>query len=457
MKKKLLVGLLALFCMTKSVYAAGGDYDGGDIKTLIDFIDYYYAGDEVEKDELYEAAIRAVFEKLDRYSVFYNEEEYKNFITAVSGEMAGIGVYIEEHEQGVKVLEPIEGSPAEKAGLLSGDIIIEVDGKIVKDIGYKEGVNAIKGEVGTSTVLTIKRGAQTLTKEVMRDLIKTKAISYKPLLELYPDETNKDAKDVWYVDIDSFDADVADEFNKVVTAAEEQKVKGLIIDLRNNGGGYLDQVVKMCQRIVPEGPILSTRDKNGGFGFYWSDSEGSELKLVLLTNENTASASEIFSSAIKESRAGILVGETTFGKGVVQRIIKLEENLRFKLTMSEYFSRDGNKINGIGVEPDLEVVIPSYLEDTNKTFLFESDDEYVKNIKEILYYLGYLEENNDSTMYDAKTVSAIMAYQEDKGLLSNGVCDYFTLVSLNMSLAESVQSFDPQMNKAMQVIYGMIP
>lgn len=461
MKKRLLLLCLFMLLVVQTAVASEvkvefeeKDYDGKDIETLVDFIDYYYAGDEVSKNTLYEAAIRGIFDQLDKYSVYYTPEEYAEFIEGVSGQFAGIGAYIHDDDEGIMIVEPIKGSPAEKAGLLAGDIVTAVDGISLTEVSYDEGVDAIKGEPGTKVKLAIKRGVKTFHVVVTRDVIQVSAVSATPLLELYPEETDQDAQNIWYVDIDSFNATVADDFEKVITDAQSENVKGLIIDLRNNLGGYLDQVVEMCQRMVPEGNVLSTRDKLGNLTLYFSDEEKTPFKLVILTNELTASASEIFASCIQDARVGILIGEQTYGKGVVQRIIKLEDGLQFKMTMSEYFTRDGHKINGVGVKPDIEVIIPEYLEDTNKTYLLDSKGEEVKKIEDILVYLGYLDGADD--VYDAQTVGAVLEFQKNNSLAKTGVCDYFTMGLLNERLQDSVKENDPQMDMAIKIMYSMI-
>ncbi|WP_170311629.1 S41 family peptidase [Vallitalea okinawensis] len=455
MKRRIVAMVLVMMMLfTSNVYAMESDDAMEQMQLIMDFIDNNYVGSDISKEELYEAALKGMFEELDPYSVYYTQEEYEQFLEGVSGNYSGIGAYIQEVEEGIMVTEPMEGSPAEKAGLLPGDIIISVNGTKLTEVTYDEGIDLIKGKANSKVILTVRRGTNVFEVEVIRQEIQVKAVSYTPLIELYPESKDPDAPYIWYVDINSFNATIADDFGAILEEAKEAGIKGLILDVRNNSGGYLDQVVEMCRMLVPDGTIVSTVDKHGNMTAYFSELEETPFKIICLTNENSASASEIFASAIKDSISGILIGETTYGKGVVQMIYSLGDDLHFKLTVKEYFTRNGDKINGLGVEPHIEVVVPSYIEDNNKIYMYEYEDDMVKDIEDILMYLGYIEEAD--TFYDAQTVSAMMKFQEEQGLPVTGMTDYVTMSALNQTLYESVQEYDPQMDMAVEIMYNMI-
>lgn len=419
-------------------------------KVLYETIMEYYAGSEITEEELFEAAVYGMFYGLDPYSKFLKTEEAEKFVKTVSGEFVGVGVELVQESDYVKVVRPLPDSPAEKAGVKAEDIIIAVDGESIKELAFQDVVNRLSGEEGTSVSITLKRGKNQITLDVIRKLVKTSAIETKDMKELFPKVDKKILNKINYIKINGINSNVAGDIEPYLEEAKKKGVLYLILDLRDNSGGFVDTGVDLCKLLVPEGPIVKFVSKDGYETVYKSDLKKAPFELVVLTNENTASASEFIAAAIKDSGVGVTVGETTFGKGVSQHIFDLTDKYSMKLTLEEFFSREGHKINGIGVKPDYEVPVPNYITSSERLFL-DDEMEEVKVVELILQYLGY-EIDEPDNVYDEKTEKAITAFQKKMGLRVYGVSDYPTLNALNKSLKDSIIKKDIQLDKAMEVI-----
>ena len=331
-------------------------------------VNYTYSGDGfkklekvysiIEKDYLYdydiekleEGAINGMLEALDEpYTSYFNESDTESFLTETEGEYEGIGVYIsfDTSKDLVIVLTPIKNSPAFNAGVLPGDYITEINGESVKGASIEEVAAVMKGKKGSTVKIKFLRYTseteyEEFEKEIQRASVDLSAFGYDVLEE-----------NIGYISFESFDEKVYDQFKKAYREmVNEKKIKGLIIDLRDNGGGLLTTATDVIDELLPEGVITYTVYKKGKKEYLYSDSRATKLPLVVLVNENSASASEIMAAAIKDSDNGVVVGTTTFGKGLVQEFKSLRDGTYVKVTISEYFSPKGNKINEIGVEPN---------------------------------------------------------------------------------------------------------
>lgn len=428
-------------------------YDLSNIQAIMKTILDDYVGDEINKEELVDAAIKGMFDKLDDYSSYYNKEEFKSFQQSLSGDFVGIGAKISTKNKEVFITEPLPDSPALKADLRAKDQILKVDGLDVKDMSFEEVLSHIKGERDTKVILTVKRMGEILDIEIIRDKIEINPITVEDInIDSISDE---EKKKIEYLKISDFNSNVYKFFKKTIDEAKENGVKGLIIDLRNNPGGYLDQVVKMCRLVVPKGDIVHTVDKKGNKETISSSFEGKDFEIVVLVNGDSASASEIFASAIQESKAGVLIGETTFGKGVVQKILRDGRGNYFKLTMEEYLTRNENHINKIGVKPNIEVRLPHYIENIDKKFKAGDNAKLIENIEEILVFLGYEIDQVDEK-YNEFTSKAISEFQEKNGLCAYGVADFSTQKRLNLELYKKNKKEDVQLNKAYEIMQNML-
>lgn len=301
---------------------------------------------ETDEDAVMNAIYKEAVEVLDdQYSYYMTAEEYKDWTDKVTGTFYGIGVAFTQDEDGTFVVNRVmEESPAELAGMKAGDILLKVDGKTYEDANKMAA--AIRGEEGSSVEITYKRNGTKKTVSLVRGEVKE--------LSVYTADLSKDCG---YIQITSFEAETAKQFETELNAMEKKGVKGVVIDLRNNPGGMMDQCIEVADMLLPEAMITYTKDKNGKEETYNSDEHCTDLNYVLLINENSASAAEIVAAAIKDN-GGKLVGETTFGKGIIQGTMDLQDGSAMCLTIMEYFSPDGNQIHKKGVTPSHKVALP---------------------------------------------------------------------------------------------------
>lgn len=341
------------------------------LRELIDEV--YLHSDDVSDEELKEFLIKGYVSGLgDPYSVYYDKEETESLFESTEGKFGGIGVSItQDYESGAMTFVNVyeEGAGAE-AGFQSGDILYKVDGEDVTGQDLNNVVAKIKGEEGTEVEITVLRG------ENMEEYTAT---ATRKIVEVHTVEHEMKEDGIGYIQITEFDDVTYDQFASALEDLTGQGMTGLVIDLRNNPGGNLDTVCDILDLILPEGTILSTKDKNGEGDTYTSDEEHKlELPMSVLTNENSASASEIFAGAIQDYGVGTLVGTTTFGKGIVQQIFPLTDGTSIKLTISEYFTPSGRNIHGIGIEPDVEIEYEYDLENPDADNQLEKAIEIVK-------------------------------------------------------------------------------
>lgn len=295
----------------------------------------------VQMDALYKEAVEVLD---DKYSYYMTAEEYKEWTDKVTGTFSGIGVAFTQEDDGDYVVNRVmESGPAELGGMKAGDILLEVDGKSYEDSNQMAA--AIRGEEGTSVEITYKRGGTRKTVSLVRGEVKELSV-YSSVID----------KAYGYIQITSFEAETAKQFQTELDAMEQKGVKGLVIDLRNNPGGMMDQCIEVADMLLPEAMITYTKDKNGKEETFNSDEHCTDLNYVLLVNSNSASAAEIVAAAVKDN-GGRLVGEQTFGKGIIQGTIDLQDGSAMTLTIMEYFSPDGNKIHKKGVKPSHKVVL----------------------------------------------------------------------------------------------------
>lgn len=310
--------------------------------------EYYYQDADIDVEMMTEGMYRGMVNALgDPYSVYYTEEEWEDLMQDTEGIYFGIGAYlmIDQTTGFGKISGVIENTPAEEAGLRENDILYEVDGQSTAGMDLSEIVSYIKGEEGTKVHLTIYREGESdyLEVDVERRKIEAPTVKYEIL-----------KNNIGYIQITEFDDVTTDQFTEALAVVKGARAKGLILDLRGNPGGSLNVVVDIARQILPKGLIVYTEDKYGEREEYNCDGRRQlDMPLVVLVNGNSASASEILAGAVKDYKLGTLVGTTTFGKGIVQRILPLTDGTALKLTISAYYTPNGNNIHGVGIEPDV--------------------------------------------------------------------------------------------------------
>lgn len=318
------------------------------LQVLEDTIDRYYL-ESVDEQTLEKGVYDGLLEALgDPYSTYYSSEELKELQDKTEGIYYGIGAYvgIDADTSLPRLTGIIEGTPAQESGLRAGDLLYKVDGEEVQGLELTQVVSKIKGEEGTSVHLTIIREGATdyLEVDVVRRKVESPTVNQKML-----------DGGIGYIQITEFDTVTLDQFTEALAVCRGSGMKGLILDLRGNPGGNLNTVCDIAREILPKGLIVYTEDKDGKRSEYTCDGT-KEMKepLVVLVDSGSASASEILAGAVKDYGIGTLVGTTTFGKGIVQRIISLSDGSAVKLTVSNYYTPNGNNIHKIGIEPDIE-------------------------------------------------------------------------------------------------------
>lgn len=320
------------------------------LKQLID--QHYYKADEVTDEQLEEGLYKGLLESLDDpYSVYYTPDEVEKLNETISGTYTGIGAYVSKDASTgcPKIAGVISGAPAETVGLQTDDILLEADGESLQDLDLDMAVSRIRGEKGTTVHLTISRDGKKQEVDVMREEVHSETAAGEMLED-----------GIGYLQIAEFDDVTPDQFTEELKKLQDQGMKGLILDLRNNPGGTVEAVTSVAQYLIPEGLVFYMQYPDGSRKEYKADgTDWINLPTAVLVNGNSASASEILSSAIQDSGAGTIIGTQTYGKGVVQTVYSLQDGTEVKLTISEYFTRNGHEINKIGVTPDQTVEFDS--------------------------------------------------------------------------------------------------
>ena len=303
----------------------------------------YVEGTDIER--LMSGAIRGMVGSLDDpHSMYMDEKLYNEFKVETSGAFGGVGIVVGMKDKHLIVISPIEETPGEKAGIKSGDRIIRIDGAETKNMPLDEAVGKIRGPEGSQVTLSIERGeAEVLDFALTRSLIDIKTVGGKMLDE-----------QTGYIRITAFNEHTGADFLKKYQELEEQGMKRLVLDLRNNPGGIVEESVKVAGRLVPKGPVVSMVTRNGKKETRNSNLETTPIPLAILVNGGSASASEIVAGAVQDTHAGTLIGTKTFGKGSVQTIYRLSDGA-IKLTIAKYYTPAERSINGVGIEPDIVV------------------------------------------------------------------------------------------------------
>lgn len=336
----------------------------------------YVDKDKIDEKKLIEGAVAGLVQGIgDPYTEYMTAEEYAASNQMMEGEYAGVGLVVTMENDKVIVVSPIEDTPGDKAGIKSGDIIIGVDDTMIVKKKLDEVVSMMKGKPGTKVKLTILKAGTSMPVDV--SITREKIVLNPVKSEIFKDN-------VAYIRITTFhQQNVASSFHKALEDAKAKGYKGLILDLRDNGGGLLTECVKVADEILGEGTIVYTIDNKGKKEVQTSDKNQINVPLVVLVNGGTASASEIVSGAIKDTKSGTLIGTKTFGKGLVQSIVPLTmDKSALKVTIAKYYTPGGVSIQGKGIEPDINVDLPEELK--RKANLTRSEDTQLNKAIEVL-------------------------------------------------------------------------
>ena len=384
----LLVGGVQLLKMTGQYFIIGGtgiheidntpildDATVDKINEIYEWMKIYYYED-FDKSEIQGALFDGLIGGLDDpYSVYYTAEEYKDLMVSTSGEYYGIGAGLQQDADTMQVTitKVYRGTPAEEAGLKDGDILISVEGIDATSMEVSMLVQHIRGEEGTKVNMVIYR-------ESTGETLNITAERRNVILPSIEGEMLEDG--IGYIQVLEFQTNTDEQFEEMILQLKKEGMKGMIIDVRANPGGLLSSVVNMLDYVLPEGLLTYIEDKYGNRQEYRSDKLCLDMPIVILVDENSASASEIFAGAMKDYEYATLVGKTTFGKGIVQNIIPLNHGDAIKLTTAKYYTPNGNYIHGVGVAPDVEVDY-EYSGPQDQDYDKQYDSQFQKGLEEL--------------------------------------------------------------------------
>lgn len=394
MLKKKIIALIAMGALSLSLVgcenifnkkedSSSGIYDK-EVEKKVDeingYIDeyFYFEQDEEAKEEAIYDGIMAGLN--DPYSVYYTQEEFQQLMEENSGEYVGIGAVVTQGaDKTITIVRPIPGSPAEEAGLMAEDIVVQVEDLEITNEDLEFVVDMIRGEEGTEAYIKVFRPS--INDYLEFNIIRRTVENVTVTSEILDDN-------IGYIQVTQFYENTDEEFIAAVEDMKAKNVKGIIVDMRDNPGGLLTSVVNMCDYIMDEGPILTTKDKNGKViqKFDSTDEQSLDIPMVVLVNGNSASASEIFAGAMKDTGKAELVGTTTFGKGIVQSVMPLSDGTAIKITIAKYFTPAGTDIHELGVEPDYVVELPNYA--TSAVNVKREDDTQLEKAIDIIYQLN---------------------------------------------------------------------
>jgi len=375
MKRRSIIVLLLFFVFAVSALGEEATYQGlSNFTRVLDLIERNYV-DNVDTEKLAISAIEGMLKTLDPYSAYLTPERYKELEIGTSGEFGGVGIEISGENDLLTVITPIEGSPAAKAGIKPGDLIIAIDGKPTQGLSVDEAVKSLRGQKGSTVKITIQSQGDKNPREVVlvRDIIFVKSVDSKLI----------DGR-IGYIKLSQFQEKTSEELVKAIVALESEnksQLNGLILDLRNNPGGLLTQAVEVADEFIDEGLIVSVKGRveDQSTEYYATKKDNTPgYPIVVLVNKGSASASEVVAEALQDKKRAIILGTKTFGKGSVQSIIKLDDGSGLKLTTAKFYAPSGRSINQVGVIPDVIV------EDSQgKDLQLERAKELIKSSKTI--------------------------------------------------------------------------
>jgi len=405
-----------------------------------------YVEKKNEKD-LVDGAIRGMVETLgDPHSTYMNAQDSKDFYSTLDSSFEGIGAEVTVENGKVTIIAPIKGSPSEKAGLRPRDQILKVNGESLEGLNLFEAVNKIRGPKGSKAQLEILRLGmeKPITVTVIRDEI--------PIETIYASTISTSKGLVGKIEITNFAEKTAEDFEKALKDLEAQKIKGLIIDVRGNPGGYLQSVLQIGNLVIPNhGTIVQIEDRNKKGQSYRSEMGEAKYPIVALVNNGSASASEILAGALQEAGKYSIIGENSYGKGTVQNPFDLPDGSNMKLTVAKWLTPDGNWINGKGIIPNVKISQPEYFHATpfpEKVHLQQDmNNTDVKNLQLVLEGIGYRPGRTDG-YFDQKTTDAVMAFQRANGLEVTGIVDTTTATKLQDKIIERIK--DPKNDLQLQ-------
>jgi len=388
--KKILILIIIFLIPLKSFSASDQSiYDKIDLfGEVLDKINREYVGD-VDQSKAIDAAINGLLQSLDPYSSYMSPEIFKSMQTDTSGEFGGLGIEVGMESGVIRVISPIDNSPASKVGVKAGDYIVKINDIQVQGKSLAEAVEIMRGPVGSDIEITVRRKGvkKAIIFNITREIIKVQSVRSQIF-----------DKDIAYIRLTSFNENSSDQVENNINKINNNKnIKGYILDLRNNPGGLLSQAIKISNLFLNDGEIVSTKGRKSSENKKWFARKGDIIKgkpLIVLTNSGSASASEIVAGALKDHKRALIIGENSYGKGSVQSIIPLKNKGAIRLTVSKYYLPSGKSISDVGVTPDIEII------EKSDDFKFNSETDNQLN-----FALKLLNGQNDKEISDISIIN----------------------------------------------------
>lgn len=465
--KRFIAALLATVALTTSVSAKRNE-ESVYVDVIINYIANLYIDNTIIPEDLKQYAmeemvrenpemmyefIKKAFTALDVYSEFYTAEEYEQYFQQLNHIFYGLGVKIQRSEGGVEVIQVIDGGGAIEAGLKPGDFLVEVDGTNVEEMSLEQITSIAAGDEGTVCSVKVRRDGVIKEFSVERKKVNEVTVAWLIL------EGN-----IGYMNISSFSEATPANVEEALSEFEAEGVENIILDMRYNPGGMLTSVVDVAKMIVPEGAIVHTiyRDESQNLSFY-SENKNPKFKFAVLVNGDTASAAEVLTGALQDSGVGYVIGETTYGKGLIQNVFNLPNGDAFKLTTGHYLTRNGNDINETGIEPDEIVKNQKEQIDISKYETFDYKHKWhvgetgkgVLAAKQRLSIMGYYY-GEINEYFDKALEKAVYDFQKDVELYPYGVLDFSTQATMENHFYVMEVPVDNQLYTAYEYFGGII-
>ncbi len=370
----------------------------------ISTVEKYYV-DDIEFKEIIDKTIAGLMQNLDAHSAFLNEKAFKDMQVQTNGEFGGLGITVGMKDSALTVISPIEGTPADKAGIKSGDIILRIDGNSTVGMAMDEAVSKMRGKPKTQVTITILRKGEPkpFDVKIVRDIIKVESV-YAKMIE---------NENILYIRVTNFDKNVVSKATEFIK--KYPKANGVILDLRNNPGGLLNQAVGLVDLFVDDGVIVSQKGKDKAENAEYRASKSatiSKAPLVVLVNGGSASASEIVSGSLQDTKRAVVVGENTFGKGSVQVILPVNDKEAIKITIARYYLPSGKAVQAVGVTPDVIVHSGKVPQNENEAFMIK-ESELKAHLKSELDKIEPVDANKTASKKDEKELITLQKVNDD--------------------------------------------
>ncbi|ACB85759.1 S41 family peptidase [Natranaerobius thermophilus] len=403
--------------------------------------------EEVDRGELMEGALEGMLETLDDPQTNYlTPRDYQDLMVRTEGSYGGIGIEVFMDEDYVTIVAPISGTPGEEKGLRSGDRIISIDGDDIVGIDLQDAVDKMRGEPGSTVEIEIERPGldENMEFEITRQDIEIETVNHE-----------MKENDLGYIEITNFSQTTGEEFSEAITELEQGDMEGLVLDLRDNPGGLLNAAIEVGQEIVPAGPIVHVVGRQDTLETHESFGDGVDYPMVVLVNQNSASASEILAGALQDTETATIAGSTTFGKASVQNVEPLAHGGALQYTMAKYQTPDGRDIHEEGLNPDVEIDPPKILELTRQpisTDLSMGDEgEEVETLQSILKELDYFTEEVTGE-FDEHTRDALEKFQQARGISATGEMEDMVIREFHDMIEEYLEEDDEKLERGLEIL-----